>query len=332
MRKTLLLAFSFIICQTMTAQVSKKVVVEHFTNSRCGICAFRNPQLFENLDNHPEVLHLATHPSAPYSNCVLHQHNPSENDARTNFYGVYGGTPRIVIQGEVYNGSDYNNEELFTPYEGASSPASINIQQSKTADMIEALITVQTEEVHSLGDLSLYVVLAEDTLFYESPNGEDLHFNVFRKALSEGDGFPVALPAELTGEVTFSVSSEMHEDWVADRIYVMAILQDATTKEVIQAEAVSPSLNMTITGTTDLPELANVSVFPNPASDQLLVKIDDAAPSTARLIDISGKLIQEKAFTTQVNFDVTQLLNGTYLLELQNANGKSVRKVVIQHN
>ena len=174
MLKNLIFLFAFIFSQNMTAQVAKSVVVEHFTNTRCGICGFKNPQLFANLNNHPEVLHLATHPSSPYSNCVLYQHNPDENDARTNFYGVYGGTPRIVIQGEVMSSStSYTDDELFTPYEGQTSPASINIQQSKTAETIEAFITVQTEELHNLGDLNLYVVVAEDTVFYEAPNGED---------------------------------------------------------------------------------------------------------------------------------------------------------------
>jgi len=82
----------------MTAQVQKNVVVEHFTNTRCGICASRNPGFFTNLNNNPDVIHLAIHPSSPYSSCVFNQHNSVDNDDRTNYYGIYGGTPRLVVQ------------------------------------------------------------------------------------------------------------------------------------------------------------------------------------------------------------------------------------------
>jgi hypothetical protein len=329
MLKNLLFLATFFIGQTLAAQVSKTIVVEHFTNTRCGICGFKNPQLFANLDNHPEILHLATHPSAPYANCVLYQHNPAENDARTNFYGVYGSTPRIVIQGDVIGGSPFDNEELFTPYEGQTSPASINIQQSKTAESIEAFITVQTEEVHDLGNLNLYVVLAEDTLFYEAPNGEDLHFNVFRKNVSDANGFPLTLPAELTGEVTFSITADIHEDWVAERIFVMAILQDADTKEVIQAAAVPASMNETISSTSTLPLLENVVVFPNPTNDILVVKMEDSTVSTGQLFDLSGKLIVEKTFQQEGVFKVENLSPGAYLLEIKNENGRVVEKVIV---
>lgn len=331
MRRILLLFLSCFFGQLLTAQVAKKVVVEHFTNTRCGICTFKNPQLFENLDNHPEVLHLSTHPGSPYGNCVLFQHNTVENDARTNFYGVYGSTPRIVIQGEVKStGTNFADPELLTPYEDEMTPASISIQQSKTDEMLEAFITVQTEAEHNLGDLRLYVVAAEDTLFYSSPNGEDIHFNVFRKNLSDETGFELTLPQDITGEVTFSVSTEMHEDWVAERMFVMAILQDATTNEVIQAEKVPASMNGMISGTSDIPELENVSVFPNPATDILVVELEDAAMTTGRIFDLSGKLMMENKFQNQVTFNVENLLSGAYLLELENENGKSIQKVIVQ--
>jgi hypothetical protein len=330
MFKNLLLFFALILCQNTSAQVAKTVIVEHFTNTRCGICGFKNPQLFANLDNHPEVLHLSTHPSAPYSNCILYQHNSEENDARTNFYGLYGSTPRVVIQGEVIGGGPFNDEELFTPYEGQTSPASINIQQSKTAESIEAFITVQTEELHDLGDLQLYIVLAEDTLFYDAPNGEDLHFDVFRKNVSEANGFPLTLPAEISGEVTFSISADMHEDWVAERIFVMAILQDVATNEVIQAAAVSASMNVTISENSTLPILKNVAIFPNPTSDILVVQLEDSSVSTGRVFNLSGKLILEKTFQTEGIFNIEKLLPGAYLLEIENENGRAIEKVIVE--
>ena len=122
MKKSLLLSFFVLaLLQTNFAQVLQTVVVEHFTNTRCGICASRNPGLFNNLAANPKILHIAVHPSSPYSTCLLNQHNKVENDARTNFYGIYGGTPRIVINGTVMNGS-FTSSTLFDTFKTKTSP------------------------------------------------------------------------------------------------------------------------------------------------------------------------------------------------------------------
>lgn len=115
----LALLFQLALTTQMNAQmVAKKVIVEHFTNSRCGVCASKNPSLFTNLTSHPDILHISYHPSSPYSSCVFSQSNPAENDSRTNFYGIFGGTPRIVIQGDVISSStNFGSSTLFTAYE-----------------------------------------------------------------------------------------------------------------------------------------------------------------------------------------------------------------------
>ncbi len=103
---------------TINAQVAKKVVVEHFTNTKCGICSSRNPGFYKNLKNFPDVLHLSIHPSSPYAACKLSQQNNPDNDDRTKYYNVYGGTPRLVIQGKVISANeDYNSSTLFTSEE-----------------------------------------------------------------------------------------------------------------------------------------------------------------------------------------------------------------------
>ena len=46
---TTLLFFSFV--WNAEAQVPKKVIVEHFTNTLCSVCASRNPGFYSNLNN-----------------------------------------------------------------------------------------------------------------------------------------------------------------------------------------------------------------------------------------------------------------------------------------
>src|SRR5688572_6916976 len=122
MKKLTLLSLIFI-SSVAIAQVPKKVIVEHFTNTKCSICASKNPGFYTNLAAHPGVLHLSVYPSSPYAACLLSQQTQPESDARTNYYGIYGGTPRFIIQGTVLpSNTNYADASIFTPYTGQTSP------------------------------------------------------------------------------------------------------------------------------------------------------------------------------------------------------------------
>jgi len=73
------------------AQVSKMVVTEHFTNTVCGICGLRNPNLWATLDDatNADVLHVSYHPSSPYPSCQLNQFDTDANDSRVMFYNQF---------------------------------------------------------------------------------------------------------------------------------------------------------------------------------------------------------------------------------------------------
>src|SRR5215207_809064 len=97
-----LFAASLLIAISAVAQVPKKIMVEHFTNTKCPVCTARNPGFYANFNSQPNVLHLAVHPSQPYSACLLYQQNAAENNLRTQYYsGVFGSTPRLVINGNI---------------------------------------------------------------------------------------------------------------------------------------------------------------------------------------------------------------------------------------
>lgn len=295
----LILIYSFI--HSALAQVPKKVVVEHFTNTVCSICASKNPGFYTNYNNQTGVIHLAVHPSAPYSSCILNQHNVPENDARTNYYGVYGSTPRLVIQGVVIPSSaNYSSPSLFSPYLGQTSPASIHITQSKFgSDSIRVSVVVKTEAPHSLGNLKLFVALAEDTIFYASPNGETKHFDVFRKSLSGATGITVNLPTTVGDSIVYTMSSPAHFAWNFSRIFSLVILQDAATKAVIQSEAVSPEANIN----TGISETSNehslISVY---CSQQtLIVKQEKETNAQLTLMDISGRILLTQSISSTNN-------------------------------
>ena len=282
------------------AQVAKKVVVEHFTNTKCSVCASKNPGFYTNLNNHPGVIHLAVHPSSPYSACVLSQHNVVENDARTNYYGVYGSTPRLVIQGVVISGSaNYSSASIFTPYLGQMSPASIKIVQSKYGnDSIRSRIVIKTVATHALGGLRLFVALAEDTLNYTGSNGETVHYDVFRKSLTGATGINITLPATVGDSVVYTKSSPSNVAWNFSRIQTIAILQEATSKAVVQSESVLASSNNVTTGIFSANAFnQNITAFVT--DNAIVIKQAVYSENTSITVyDLTGKIILTKVLTT----------------------------------
>ena len=285
MKKTLTLSSIAILisCQLAFSQVPQKAVVEHFTNTNCSACASRNPGFYTNLNNQTGVLHLAVHPSSPYPNCLLYQQNATANDARTNYYGVYGSTPRLVINGTVISGAaNYSSSAIFTPYLGLTSPASIRIVQEKfNTDSIRSTIIIKTEATNTLGALSLFVALAEDTVFYTGGNGETQHYDVFRKSLASTIGETINLPASVGDSIVFTFSSPSNPIWNFSRIFTMVILQETTSKSVVQVEAVPASLGAT-TGINASSKL-NFKIFPNPANKFITIQLGEIESATVYL-------------------------------------------------
>ena len=327
MKQLLLLIIGFAISAQLIAQVPKKIVVEHFTNTECSVCASQNPGFYTNLKAQTNVFHLAIHPSSPYASCKLNQHNKTENDARTNYYGVYGSTPKIVIQGTVISGS-ISSSSIFNPYKNQTSPASIRIDQTKfNTDSIRARVIIKTETTHSLGNLKLFVALAEDTVDYTGGNGEKKHFDVFRKSLSGTSGTAVTLPSKVGDSIVITLSSKSNPAWNFARIYTLVILQQEADKKVIQSEAVSAKSNVIPTDISNK-ELFQVKLFPNPTKDHLQIEISELEKSKLFIYDIKGALIQKTAFQKSVKIDLSFLSPGLYFLRIENSKGSIIKNVV----
>lgn len=336
MKKTItsLTVAIIITSQLAFAQVAKKTIVEHFTNTKCSICASRNPGFYTNLGTQTNVLHLAIHPSSPYSGCLLSQQNLAANDARTNYYGIYGSTPKLVINGNLISPSaNYASSTIFTPYIGLTSPASIRIVQEKFAtDSIRATVSIKTEAVNTLGALSLFVALAEDTVFYTGSNGEPLHFDVFRKALTAAIGNPVTLPATVGDSVVYTFSSLSNPIWDFSRIFTLAILQETSSKNLVQAEAVPAAIGSVTTNVSAIKKVTNLfTLFPTVAHDYVNVQLNKLDFNTEiKIVDIIGKVVYTTHPTT-LNFklETSNYKSGVYFVQVTSGYETATKRFIV---
>ena len=322
------MVFAALQAVTADAQVPKKVMVEHFTNTYCSVCNSRNPGFYTNLGNHPGILHLSIHGSIPYSQCILYQQNPAASNARVLKYTVQA-TPTLVINGiNIPGGNNYSAPSLFTPFTGQTTPISIRMEQQKYgSDSMHVRVVVKTEAAHSLGTQELWVGVAEDTVFYNAPNGETEHIDVFR---SQVDFATITLPTNVGDSLVYTYTVNSNANWDFSRIFAFAMLQNASNNSVTQVEATSPSTQNVISSIQNigLTELEGVSMFPNPTSGNLTVSLEDAQQTVARLFTLSGALLSQQTFNNQATIDMQSLSAGIYLVQLVNEKGTAVQKII----
>ena len=306
-----LLAFS------VQSQTTRKVIVEHFTNTRCSICSIKNPSLFALLNNHPEVIHLSIHPSSPYSNCLFSQHNPSENDARTQYYGIYGSTPRVVVAGTVIpNQSPMLTEEQLVAQQDAMSDYSIQVNQFYGSnETIDVKVKIERLSGVPSNDDMIYVVLAEKEVAYYAPNGEDLHHNVFRKEL-ESMNLPIL---EIGEDIEYTYNYTAHSEWVLDEIFALAMIQNSSNKKVLQAEESELVSGITGIEFTQAKEIVNL-VYPNPFTREINI-LSGQSYQNIIIYNLFGQKVLESSSASTI--DASELRKGVYLLELIDENGQS---------
>ena len=197
MKKNFPLAVLLLIASQIFSQSPRQIVIEHFTNTKCSICASRNPGFYAVLANYPQVIHIAYHPSAPYSQCYFSLQNPTENDGRTNFYNTYGSTPDYFLNGKQLPAANpaMNNTTLDTVLNQFSPVEVIATEEVIGTDSVKVRVVVKTTGATSLSTIKLFVAVAENPINYTGSNGESVHHDVFRKALTDIVGNLFALPA-----------------------------------------------------------------------------------------------------------------------------------------
>jgi hypothetical protein len=79
----------------------------------------------------------------------------------------------------------------------------------------------------------------------------------------------------------------------------------------------------------------NLMVYPNPASTQVLVAFDNTAVGSVQIIDAMGRIVVSESLNTigavALPIDVSQLADGTYTIQVTNANQVGIRRLVVRN-
>jgi hypothetical protein len=260
-------------------------------------------------------MHMAVHPSRPYASCVLSQHNPTENDDRAKYYGIFGGTPRVVVQGEAKPVSqNFGAKSLYSDELGDSSAIGISLTTlKKNADSLVVRVVLRVTENHSLTDMNLYIAAAEDTVFYNAPNGEKTHYNVFRKVLINQS---VQLPSAVGDSIVLFARTDMDSDWEAERMFAIAMLQNSSTKSMEQVEWSKGQEAEQTTLSVAKQEKYAYQVYPNPATSILYLSAMSSGNTEYRVLNLEGQTVLSGAFISEAQISLEGLKSGMYFISL----------------
>lgn len=295
------------------AQYDRFILVEWFTNTYCGICSSKNPGLQEIYNAYDQGLHrLTIHPNVPYPQCSLFNFNPEDNSSRQDYYNV-GATPTLFLNGEgVSTSSPLSFADGVNARLGQTSPISVRVEEF-AANQVK--ISIQSAS-NLTGDYRLFVAVVEKHLDFNAPNGEDEHFDVLRDFASSVEGDPVSLPQ--AGEMKEWTYSYTIPDGVsAEEAYILAFVQNQETREILNS---GTRFDEVTTGLNDFAREVRLTVYPNPATDDLRVTAGDGTKiHSVDLYDQSGQLVRSLTLNTpdeNLSLPVSDLPSGTYILQL----------------
>ncbi len=311
-----------LLCLFLTAglaaqQLPKRyVLLEHFTNSRCSVCASKNPAFYSLIANYPDdVHHIAYHPPIPYVNCAFYLANTTENAGRAAVYGI-NGTPRVALNGALAPVSGTLLQQALLVSEiGETSPLSLTVTESGTGAARTVKIKAKSWGAIPSGNYRIFAAVVEKIVNYNSPNGESVHHDVFRKMLPMLDGGAFATPA-LGEEIEYTYDYTIAAGWEADQVYVVAFVQDISTGEVLNS---GTKFDTPFTSAVSEVPIQSLQLWPNPAQDQVITQITDDRVLEIGVFNSAGTEVHTISSTDQnrVTLSTAALPAGIYYVKIR---------------
>lgn len=294
---------------------TRYATLELFTNTPCPICGSQNPGLFSRLGNYEGEYHLISfYPGQPYSSCIFYQANIPQNAIRLQHYpGEIFGSPTVALNGLDFKSSSGVNTTVLDNLTGGTSWLHVDVEETTGTDRT---VTIHLED-HVGGSLpagQLFAVIVEKEVFYNAPNGETVHHNVFRRFLTAATGDIVDLSS---GSATRTYQYAVEGGWDADETYIIAWVSDPTTKEIYNSGSrFDPDF---VSAVNPVQPLSALALYPNPATTEFNIALPaDIMVADVKVFDQLGRMVRSIPAATgpSVNIPAGDLSPGRYIVKL----------------
>jgi hypothetical protein len=181
----------------------------------------------------------------PGTHDPFYLHNTVDNMGRINDYGI-STVPELRLDGATEPVFFYTYERIAAAYaERKAAPTGVTLDLAGSFDRGsgELALTVTAVAAAPLppGDYRLHMVLAENGIVFDAPNGIDVHEHTMRRMSPDFSGHSVAFGDVYPASVQASDQFVLDPGYSAEHCEIVAFLQEAGTREVQQAAAVAVS-------------------------------------------------------------------------------------------
>jgi hypothetical protein len=217
------------------------VLAEESTSSTCPPCAAQNPAFDALLQANADIItSIKYHVWWPApGNDPMYLHNPGENAARTNYYGI-NSVPRAIIGGNLFNDQpQYVTQTLINNAASEDAPFEIQIQHQLSPNEDSIYTTALIEATANIsGALVAQLAVIEKHIHFSTPpgtNGETDFYNVMKKMLPGSNG--TTLPSSMSSGdyVIFEYAWELANVYDNNELGVVGFVQNNGNKAVHQA-------------------------------------------------------------------------------------------------
>lgn len=260
-RRNLAVLGSLLILMNVFAFAAQRqsVVLEGFTQWNCPPCASWNPQELGVMNSmtRDTVVAIKTHVTwPPPNNDAFYLWNSTECTQRINYYSI-GAVPTTILDGileipqSVATLRNSIRQRYTTP-----SPCTIDNLAASTSgpNQVQVFGTINAEQ--DITGMRLMVVLITDNVTYQAPPGSN-------GETSFPDAFRDAYPNFNTGEVIaaspgtpyqFEATLNRDPSWDVENLTVIALVQNNSTHEVLQANYTFVSQDYAFSFTSEEPQ------------------------------------------------------------------------------
>lgn len=249
-------------------------------------------------------------------------------------------TPWLWVDGRQ-RGSTYSN---WATYVNQRLPVAADVQVNVTGTYEQATRSgsVNIEAVNSSMlpiDAVAHVVITEDSIYYNGPNGDPWHNHVCRDYVPDQNGTPVSIPGN--GRDTLVVPFALAPGWNENRCNVVVYIQNPTT----QPDSTKPVYNagrakvMSLVGINEPATRPSVrpalDCRPNPCRDRAEFRLCAPAGSHYRLTVYAsdGSMAYETTGTAsgeaRLTWDAGRMPRGVYSCRLVTPAGSARGKLVL---
>ncbi len=266
---------------------------------------------------------IAYHVWFPVPDDPFYLYNPGEIRDRNGYYENQE-TPHFFLDGAIDCG---NAPELWTPFVidqiSISSPLEMSFAGSYDPNTLSGQFTViiHAEDNPGVSNLKLRIALTESNIFWQAPNGSNLHNYIFRDMIPDAFGRSISIAQGETKQFTFSfdVPQPLDEDYCT----LVAFVQSDQNREILQAVKIKVNdLNNTTStdNKAEKPESFYLGQnYPNPFNAKTAIGFQaESGDVKLSIYDITGSIVKTL-------FDGnTGAKNQTIVWDGTNENGKEV--------